>query len=149
MIRPAKSSDLEVVRRIAREAYQTYVSRIGREPAPMIADFHGHLDAGELWVLDLPPVTGYIVMYEKDGALQIDNLAVAPLSHGSGFGRQLLDHAEERAVAAGLPLITLYTNVHMKENLSFYPAHGFSEIARRHEDGFDRVFFSKSLAARG
>ena len=33
----------------------------------------------------------------------------------------------------------------MTENLSFYPRMGYAEVDRRHEDGFDRVFFEKPV----
>jgi hypothetical protein len=33
----------------------------------------------------------------------------------------------------------------MTENLSIYPRLGYVEVARRSEDGFNRVFFEKQL----
>lgn len=38
-IRPATVADLPTVRQCAVDAYGLYVERIGRKPAPMIADF--------------------------------------------------------------------------------------------------------------
>jgi hypothetical protein len=34
----------------------------------------------------------------------------------------------------------------MAENLSIYPRLGYVEVARRVEDGFNRVFFAKRVA---
>jgi len=42
--------------------------------------------------------------------------------------------------------VHLYTNEKMTDNLSIYPRLGYVEVARRHEDGFDRVFFEKRLS---
>jgi len=81
--------------------------------------------------------------------LQIENVAVDPIQHGYGFGAQLLQFAEDEAIRMGLGQITLYTNIHMTENLSFYPSLGFRETGRRREDGFDRVYFAKSLDVAG
>jgi ribosomal protein S18 acetylase RimI-like enzyme len=53
--------------------------------------------------------------------------------------------AEERARHAGLAEVTLYTNARMTENLRFYPALGYTEAGRGVQDGFDRVFFKKTL----
>ena len=39
----------------------------------------------------------------------------------------------------------LYTNEAMTENLSFYPRHGYRETGRAVQDGFRRVFFSKTV----
>jgi hypothetical protein len=38
MIRKALHSDLDAIRRCAEAAYSVYVERIGRRPAPMVAD---------------------------------------------------------------------------------------------------------------
>lgn len=111
----------------------------------MLADFAGLVEAGHVWVLDRPPIEGFLVMMTRGVALQLDNVAVDPIQHGYGFGSQLLEFAEDEAKRRGLTEITLFTNVHMTENLSFYPSLGYREIGRRNEDGFDRVYFSKSL----
>ena len=115
----------------------------------MTADFGSMVASGQVWVLDKHPVEGFIVMYPKENALQIENVAVDPIQHGYGFGAQLLQFAEDEAIRMGLGQITLYTNIHMTENLSFYPSLGFRETGRRREDGFDRVYFAKSLDAAG
>lgn len=119
--------------------------RIGKEPAPMVADFDGLVRNGHVWVLDNTSTTGFIVMFPEGDALQVDNVAVDPIQHGYGFGAELLEFAEDEAQRLGLNEITLYTNIHMTENLSFYPSLGYREIGRRNEDGFDRVYFSKKL----
>lgn len=41
--------------------------------------------------------------------------------------------------------IRLYTNEAMTENLTFYPAHGYHETTRGLQDGYRRVYFSKSI----
>lgn len=54
-------------------------------------------------------------------------------------------HCEAAARQAGLAAVDLYTNEMMAENLAIYPRLGYAETGRRREDGFNRVFFSKSL----
>lgn len=41
--------------------------------------------------------------------------------------------------------VHLYTNEKMVENLAIYPRLGYAETGRRHEDGFNRVYFEKRL----
>jgi len=139
---------LEAVRTCARAAYAKYVEPIGREPAPMVADFAGQIAEG--WVdvaLDADArVAGFIVCYPCQDHLHIENLAIAPAAQGAGVGTRLLCHAEARAAEFGLNAIQLYTNAKMTEALAFYPAQGFVEIDRRCEAGFDRVFFRKQLS---
>ena len=57
----------------------------------------------------------------------------------------LLDRAERDAVELGFSEVRLYTNEAMTENLSFYPRHGYRETGRAVQDGFRRVYFSKTV----
>ena len=67
------------------------------------------------------------------------------MRRGEGTGRCYSHGADQDAYEAGLDEIRLYTNVAMTENLSFYPRHGYVETGRESHDGFNRVFFAKSL----
>jgi len=46
---------------------------------------------------------------------------------------------------AGVDVVELYTNEIMTENIAIYTRLGYDEIERKHEDGFNRVFFRKLL----
>lgn len=143
-VRPTTTEDVATVEYIVAAAYVGYVDRIGREPAPMTADYHALL--GQTAVLiDDGTVVGVIVTLAEDDHLLIENVAVAPEHQGRGYGRALLDHAETRARGLRLTEARLYTNAAMTENLEFYPRLGYVEISRRTEDGFDRVYFVKEL----
>lgn len=47
-IRKATTSDVERIQACARSAYAMYVERIGREPAPMVADFVTQVQDGHI-----------------------------------------------------------------------------------------------------
>jgi len=115
----------------------------------MVADFSDPIAAGHVWVIDDEGIAGYIVMHPHEDALFVDNVAVDPVSHGFGLGGQLLEFAEDHARDAGLSQIRLYTNVQMTENRSFYPSLGYRETGRRQEDGFERIYFEKSIRSSG
>jgi ribosomal protein S18 acetylase RimI-like enzyme len=135
---------------VTSAAYRVYIERIGREPAPMGADFDVLIAAGDVWVAtDHDRVVGVLVLQMQDTVLLLESVAVDPAHQGRGIGRSLIDHAEQVARDAGLGAVVLYTNAHMTENLRLYPSLGYDLIERRHEDGFDRVFFRKSLAPGG
>jgi hypothetical protein len=53
--------------------------------------------------------------------------------------------AELRTTELGLGELRLYTNVAMVESLRFYVTLGYEETGRAQQDGFDRVFFRKTL----
>jgi len=145
-IRLATASDLAEIKRCAEEAYALYVPRIGKKPAPMIADFASQIAAGHVNVcVDGDRLLGYIVLYTRDDHLHIENVAVFPSLQGTGLGRDLLAFAEDEARRVGKTVIELYTNQHMTENLSFYPRLGYVELARGEEAGFARVFYRKEL----
>jgi ribosomal protein S18 acetylase RimI-like enzyme len=145
-IRPAVPADAEAVAACVRAAYAHYVPRIGREPAPMGANYPALIAAGAVWVAEEDgEVAGVLVLHPQPPALLVENVAVRPAFQGRGLGRALMRFAEERARAAGLEETVLYTNERMTENLRFYPALGYAETGRGEQDGFARVFFRKSL----
>lgn len=144
-IRPARAGDRAAVERVARAAYAVYVPRIGRAPAPMLADFAAAIAAGRVWVAGAP-VAGYAVAYPRGDHWHLENVAVAPAAQGRGLGHALIAHVEALAARAGARAIELYTNAAMTENLALYPRLGYARTGRRVEDGFDRVFFRKALA---
>lgn len=149
-IRRAAAGDAAAVAEITRAAYRPYIERIGREPAPMRADFDALIGAGAVWVAtEDGRVVGVLVLELQDTALLLESVAVDPAHQGHGIGRSLIDHAEQVARDAGLSAVDLYTNAHMTENLRLYPSLGYDLIERRREDGFDRVFFRKSLTTGG
>ena len=49
-VRLAAPGEAAILHAIAREAYQHYVPRIGREPAPMSADYGAAVRDGQAWV---------------------------------------------------------------------------------------------------
>lgn len=149
MIRTARESDLDAIRRCAEAAYGRYVVRIGRAPAPMVADFAAALASGDLFVAEneaADGIAGYVVFYPRADHVHLENVAVDPACQGLGIGRRLIEFAERRAIELGYRRIELYTNAKMTENLELYPVLGYRETDRRVEDGFDRVYFSKDLA---
>ncbi|MGU3653951.1 GNAT family N-acetyltransferase [Mycolicibacterium sp. A43C] len=143
-IRAATADDIAAVEEIVALAYRPYNARIGRAPAPMTADYRALLPHTHV-LTDGDAVAGVLVAIPAADHLLVDNVAVDPRHHGRGFGRRLLEYAEQQARRRGLPALRLYTNAAMTENLTLYPRLGYTEVDRRIDDGFDRVFFSKAL----
>ncbi len=145
-IRRATTADLTEIRRLITDAYTKYIERIGRPPAPMTADYAAALEHSRVWVLESGgAIVGALVTEDRTDHLLLETVAVAPGAQGSGYGRLLLERAERDAVELGLTEVRLYTNEAMTENLSFYPRHGYRETGRAQQDGFRRVYFSKTV----
>jgi GNAT superfamily N-acetyltransferase len=146
LIRPAEPADLPAIERIVHDAYEPYVERIGRRPAPMDDDYADKVRGGSTFVAESGGgVVGLVVLVAHPDHLLVENVAVDPRHHGHGVGRALLDFAEAHARALGLAELRLYTNAAMTANLSMYPHVGYVETGRRRERGFERVYFRKRL----
>ncbi len=145
-LRPAVGEDAAVAASLVRAAYQRYVSRIGRLPAPMEADYGTLARSGRMWIAeDDDGVVGLIVLEDADDHLLLDNVAVSPAAQGRGVGGRLLAFAEDEATRRGYDRVCLHTNVAMTENLRYYRRKGYTETHRAEQDGFRRVFFEKRL----
>lgn len=147
LIRGATADNAARMGEIARAAYAIYVARIGREPAPMGANYGAEIAAHRaVVVVARGRVSGYMIAWPEPDAYVIDNIAVDPECQGIGFGRRLIEHAGAEATHLGLPALRLCTNVAMIENVSMYAHFGFVETHRAIEKGFNRVYMRRSLA---
>ncbi|MCW1969135.1 MAG: GNAT family N-acetyltransferase [Anaerolineae bacterium] len=146
-IRLAVASDWPAIRACIRQSFDIYVSRIGREPAPMRTDYRDAIAAGDVFVVDGPnnDINCVLIIVPESDHLLIDTIAVAPALQHQGIGRVLMAHAEQRAAALGFNELRLYTNVKMTENQRWYPRLGYRETHREFENGYERVFYSKHI----
>ena len=146
MIRPARPEDAGAIGEIARKAYYVYVERIGRPPAPMVADFERHI--AQDWVIVAErdgELLGYAVLIADEKRALLDNIAVDPATQRSGVGRSLIERVEQAVAARGHSSIELYTNVVMTENVRWYEKLDFVETKRIVEHGFHRIYMKKDL----
>ena len=147
MIRRARPDDEATIRNCAEKAYARYVAAIGRRPAPMLADFAAAIAAGTVHVaVEDDRFQGFIIFMPEGDRMLLESVAVLPEAAGRGVGKALIGFCEAEALRRGLSAVHLYTNEKMTENLAIYPRLGYAEVARRTQDGFQRVFFEKRLA---
>lgn len=146
VIRKATVQDTARIISIARAAYAKYISRMGRDPPPMVADFGKLIAAGLVKVIETAGnVVGYMIAWPEADAYLIDNLAVDPPRQGEGFGRILVENAIGEARRLNLPALRLYTNIVMTENIALYGHIGFAETHRTVENGLHRVHMRLTL----
>src|SRR5262249_37629953 len=94
LIRDATGDDVPGIRAIARAASAKYVPRLGREPAPMAADYEAPVAARHVVVIAVAgTIRGYMVAWPEADAYFIDNVGVDPACQGQGLGRRLIEHA--------------------------------------------------------
>lgn len=143
-MRPAVADDVADLRAVAVAAYERYVPRIGRYPAPMTADYAQVVREGRVWVAtDNGVLVGLAVLVPQPDHLLLDNIAVSPSAQGQNIGTRMLILAEDQARRHGVNEVRLYTNEAMTENLAYYTRRRYVETHRAEQDGFRRVFFRK------
>jgi GNAT superfamily N-acetyltransferase len=145
-LRRATIADAAAIADLVDSAYEKYVPRIGRRPAPMDADHLALINSANVWVLTgADTLLGSLVTIVMDDHLLLESIAVAPDAQGHGYGALLLGRADDDAREAGRTEVRLYTNAAMTENIALYPRFGYVETHRGGQDGFRRVYFSKRL----
>lgn len=147
-VRRARSEDAPSITRCVQEAYAHYTERIGKQPAPMLADYSEVIARDHVYVAAIgPEIVGVLVLAVTDEGFCLDNVAVRPPAWGTGIGRRLLQLAETEARRQGFASIYLYTNEKMTEDRALYGRIGYVEYDRRVVDGYARIFFRKMLTA--
>jgi GNAT superfamily N-acetyltransferase len=146
-IRPANADDVQSIRSLVERAYSPWVPLIGLRPAPMDADYPALVDEGDVFVLAEPDLAAVLVLRPTDqGALMVENVAVDPASQGNGYGRALLEFAEQQARERGVRELRLFTHERMTSNIELYERLGWTEYDRLAEHGFARVFMRKQVS---
>ena len=87
-------------------AYGKWVPVLGRLPKPMTADYREVVrhHVVELLANDAGTVVGLVELIPQADHWLIENVVVDPAEQGKGYGRSLVQHAEELVRAAGLRL---------------------------------------------
>ena len=147
IVRLAATSEAPAVLACVSAAFEKYIDRIGKPPAPMLLDYPKLIQERSVWVAELAAeIDGVLVQFETPDGFYIDTVASSPRARGTGVGRALLQFAEREAIRRGYASVYLCTNSKMTENQVFYPSIGYVEYERKSEAGYDRVFYRKSLA---
>jgi GNAT superfamily N-acetyltransferase len=150
-IRLAVTQDQGAIEEIVRQAYEPWVTTIGGRPGPMDADYAKLIAANRVHLIaragdvGSDEVAGLIVLIPEADGLVLDNVAVRPRLHGQGYGRVLLNFAEQEARRLGLPAVRLYTHEKMTTNIDLYNAIGYVETGRQEIDGGQLVHMRKHL----
>lgn len=95
MIRAATPQDEAAIRQCARLAYEGYTPLMGREPAPMTADFAAQIAAGltHVYLGEDNRVQGYIVFYPQGDHMLLKAWPCCPKPQAGAWARRLLPSA--------------------------------------------------------
>ncbi|MGO4705888.1 GNAT family N-acetyltransferase [Microvirga sp. 2MCAF38] len=135
-----------MIREVVRSAYAKWIPVIGREPRPMNADYERAVQEHQIDLMYIGSrMVGLIETMLRDDHLWIESVAVGPSDQGKGLGRQLLAHAECKAIEAGCPEIRLLTNAAFEANVALYEKTGYLIVEREPFMGGITVYMSKKL----
>ncbi len=143
-LRRATAADLPAIKAIIDAAYAKYLTRMDKRPAPMFRDYGPSVEDGTTWVAG-SPVTAVLTLYPREDHLLVENIAIHPDPQGRGLGRALMGFAEQEAARRGFTRMALVTHEAMTENQTIYGRLGYTEVDRRAEDGYRRIYLEKPL----
>lgn len=93
----------------------------------------------------LPNEAGHDDERTVAGAAELHRMRVAPPCQHRGYGRQLLDELERRAVAAGYPVLLATTAKRQERALRFYPSAGYELVEESTFGEYELVHFEKRV----
>jgi GNAT superfamily N-acetyltransferase len=102
---------------------------------------------GEVWVLGRP-ARACMVLTPKPDTLHLGRLSVDPPWQAKGYAHILINHAETRARALGLPALELQSRIELVENHAIFFALGFKQTRSTTHPGFEHptsLVFTKAV----
>ncbi len=146
--RPATLTDVPGIQICVAAAYQHYIQRMGKKPAPMQDNYQAAIADHLVFVAESAQdgaIAGILVLIEQADTMLLDNIAVHPMFQGQGLGKRLMYKAEQEAQRLNYRSITLYTHECMTENQAIYQKRGYVETHRITEKGFKRIYMQKTV----
>ena len=142
----AVSADSADLSKVAQKAYDIYLDRMDKKPAPMLADFHQHISEDIVFIAKdrKGRIAGYVVLQQIDQQWWLDNIATHPDYQGQGIGTRLRIEAEQYC-ALLTDTLQLYTNIVMVENVRWYERAGYVMTKQALVNGYERFYFKKRL----
>lgn len=146
-IRKAEPRDLGTVRRCVEAAYRGYEETIGVSPGPLYDDYNALIQSGNVWACEDRDgnLAGILVMFFFDDYVLLDNAAVFPEWQLHGIASKFQEFGIKKAREHGIRKMRLYTNQKMAHLVQGYKDRGWTEIERKKEAGYDRVYMEKAI----
>jgi len=129
--REGREGDAAAIEALVHAVYAKWIPLIGRLPLPMQADYTQAIAAHEFALVERDgALIGLIETEDAADHLYIVNVAVAEAVQGSGLGRRLLAHAEQKALAKGYRETRLLTNALYEATIRLYERVGYEIYVR-------------------
>ncbi|MDC0944517.1 GNAT family N-acetyltransferase [Candidatus Pelagibacter sp.] len=144
LFRIAKLEDHKIIMAIALKAYEKYIERMGKEPAPMrpIIQKENVVFVYE----DNKQVIAFAILVKINDQIILDSIAVDPSHQKKGIGNNFIKFIEQYLIKQKFNKYQLYTNEKMFENIDWYQKIGFKIFKRVTEKAYNRIYFEKELS---
>ena len=144
LFRKALVEDYKLINAIALKAYEKYVERMGKEPAPMRPSIQKE---DVVFVCeDNKQVIAFAILVKINNQIILDSIAVDPSHQNKGIGNNFIKYIEQYLIKQKINKYQLYTNEKMFENIDWYQKIGFKIFKKVTEKGFNRIYFEKQLS---
>lgn len=113
-----------------------------------VEDIARQARSGEIWVIENPRPVACVFLTPRPHALYVGKLTTVASHRRQGYARRLLDQAEKRARALGLPALELQSRIELVENHTAFASLGFQISGETTHPGFDHptaLIFTKPL----
>ena len=144
LFRIANLEDHKIIMAIAQKAYEKYIERMGKEPAPMRPVIQKE-DVVFVYE-DNKQVIAFAILVKINDQIILDSIAVDPPHQKKGIGNNFIKFIEEYLMEQKVNKYQLYTNEKMFENIDWYQKIGFKIFKKVTEKGFNRIYFEKQLS---
>jgi N-acetylglutamate synthase-like GNAT family acetyltransferase len=144
VFRRAVVEDYKLINAIALKAYEKYVERMGKEPAPM----RPVIQKQDVVFIceDNKHVIAFAILVKINDQIILDSIAVDPSHQKKGIGNNFIKYIEQYLIEQKINKYQLYTNEKMFENIDWYQKIGFKIFKKVTEKGFNRIYFEKQLS---
>ena len=144
LFKKAKLEDHKIIITIALKAYEKYVERMGKEPAPMRPVIQKE---DVVFVCEEnKQVIAFAILVKINDQIILDSIAVDPSHQNKGIGNNFIKFIERYLIEQKFNRYQLYTNEKMFENIDWYQKIGFKIFKKVTEKGFNRIYFEKQLS---
>ena len=142
--RRAVAEDHEIIIAIALKAYEKYIERMGKEPAPM----RPVIQKEDVVFIceDNKQIIAFAILVKINDQIILDNIAVDPSHQKKGIGNNFIKFIEQYLIKKKFDKYQLYTNEKMFENIKWYQKIGFKIFKKVTEKGYNRIYFEKELS---
>ena len=143
LFRKAKLEDHKIIMAIALKAYEKYIERMGKEPAPMRPVIQKE-DVVFVYEYNTQ-VIAFAILVKINDQIILDSIAVDPPHQKKGIGNNFIKFIEEYLMEQKVNKYQLYTNEKMFENIDWYQKIGFKIFKKVTEKEYNRIYFEKEL----